>query len=192
MTQATQAPEKSSIVKEAAAALKRLHAKDPGLQQFLKDSHAYAVFPSVGKAALVIGGSYGRGVVFQKGEQIGFATIGQLTLGVQIGGDTFTELVVFESKEALERFKKGKTAFSASAAAVMVKAGAAAATDFEKGVAVFAYPLGGMLLEIAIGGQRFKFKPKLQESGSSQQSKKQSQGSQSQESQSQDEGEGSE
>src|SRR5688572_6245602 len=148
---------------QAQAALKRLQAKDPGLKQFLKDAYGYAVFPNVGKAALVLGGSYGRGVVFEQGEMIGYATIGQFTIGVQIGGDTFAELVVFKDEGALERFKQGKVRFAANASAVLVKAGAAATANYEKGVTVFAYASGGMLLELALGGQKFNFKKQGEE-----------------------------
>jgi len=144
---------------DAQATLKKLQAKDPGLKKLLEKAYGYAVFPAVGKANLVIGGAFGRGEVFEKGKKIGYATISLLTIGVQIGGDTFDEVVVFESREALERFKRGKTAFSANASAVLVKAGAASAKDFEKGAAVYVYPHGGMMLELGIGGQRFKFKP---------------------------------
>jgi len=154
---------KRTIHEDVQAALKRLNAKDPGLKQFLKKAHGYAVFPSVGKAALVIGGAYGRGEVYEQGKPIGYATIAQTTIGVQVGGDTFTELLVFESKESLDRFKRGRVAFAANASAVLVKAGAAGTADFEKGVAAFAYAQGGMLLEAAIGGQKFKFKPLDQE-----------------------------
>jgi hypothetical protein len=143
----------------ALATLQKLQAKDPGLKRLLDKAYGYAVFPAVGKANLVVGGSLGRGEVFEKGKRIGFATITQLTIGVQVGGDTFDELVVFESREALERFKRGKTAFAANASAVLVKAGAATAKNFEKGAAVYVYPHGGMMLELGIGGQRFKFKP---------------------------------
>jgi hypothetical protein len=82
-----------------------------------------------------------------------------LTLGVQVGGDTFSEIIIFQNKQALERFKQGKTAFAVSASAVLVKAGAAGAADFPQGVKVLAYSRGGMLLEAAIGAQKFKFKP---------------------------------
>lgn len=150
---------KTTIRDDASATLKRLEAKDPGLKQQLKKAYGYAVFPSVGKAALVVGGSYGRGAVFEKGKFIGHATISQLTLGVQIGGDTFSEIVIFESKPALDRFKQGAMAFAASASAVLVKAGATGAADFPKGVKALAYSRGGMLLEAAIGAQKFKFKP---------------------------------
>ena len=152
-------PTKTTIEDSAAASLKRLEEKDRGLKQMLKKAYGYAVFPSVGKAALVVGGSYGRGAVFEKGKFIGHATISQFTIGVQIGGDTFTELLVFQSKEALDLLKKGKMAFAANASAVLVKAGAAGTKDFTNGVAAYVYSRGGMLLEAVIGGQKFKYKP---------------------------------
>src|SRR5690242_2832265 len=101
----------------AAATLKRLETKDPGLKALLKKAYAYAVFPSVGKASLVVGGAYGKGAVFERGKFVGYATIGQTTIGVQIGGDTFAEIIVFENKESFERLKKGKMSFAADASA---------------------------------------------------------------------------
>lgn len=150
---------KRTIHDDVQAALSRLDAEDPGLKRILKKAYGYAVFPSVGKAALLIGGAWGRGEVYERGKPIGYATIAQTTIGVQIGGDTFTEVLVFESKESLDRFKRGRTAFAANASAVLVKAGAGGSADFEKGIAVYAYSEGGMLLEAAIGGQRFHFQP---------------------------------
>jgi hypothetical protein len=155
----------ATFEEEVQATIKRLEAKDPGLKQFLKKAYGYAVFPSVGKAALVVGGAYGKGLVFERGKMIGYATMGQFTLGVQLGGDTFSEVLVFESKESLDRFKKGRTAFAANASAVLVKAAAGGTADFEKGVAALAYTRGGMMLEMAIGGQKFKFKPAGEEEG---------------------------
>jgi hypothetical protein len=150
---------KRTIHDDVQAAIKRLDTVDPGLKRELKKAYGYAVFPAVGKAALVLGGAYGRGEVYERGKVVGYATIAQATLGVQVGGETFTEVLVFDSKEPLDRFKRGKTAFAANAAAVLVKAGAAGTADFENGVAAYAYSDGGMLLEAAIGGQRFHFQP---------------------------------
>src|SRR4051812_6947868 len=90
---------KSPLHKDVVATLKRLEKKDPGLRKFLDDAYGYVVFPSVGKAALVVGGAYGRGMVFEEGKPIGFATMGQMTIGVQIGGDTYSEVIAFESPE---------------------------------------------------------------------------------------------
>ena len=144
---------------EVQAVLKRLQAEDPGLKELLEKAHAYAVFPSVGKAAAVIGGAFGKGEVFERGGLIGYAGLAQLTLGVQVGGDTFSEIIAFENKQALGRFKEGRWAFAANASAVLVKAGAAASANYEKGAAVFVYSEGGMLLEAAIGTQKFFFRP---------------------------------
>jgi lipid-binding SYLF domain-containing protein len=144
---------------DVRAALARLDQRDPGLRKLLDDAYAYAVFPSVGKAGAVLGGAFGKGEVFQGGRLIGYAAVAQLTLGVQVGGDTFAQIIAFESKPALERFKRGKLAWAANASAVLVKAGAAATANYESGVAVFAYADGGMLLEAAIGGQKFFFRP---------------------------------
>jgi lipid-binding SYLF domain-containing protein len=143
-----------SLHEQVQATLERLFKQDPGLKGLIDRAHAYAVFPSVGKAAAVLGGAYGKGEVFRGDDLIGYAAVAQLTIGVQLGGDTFDELVVFDSKETLDRFKRGKTAFAANAAAVLVKAGAAASANFESGAAVFVYSEGGMMLEAAIGGQR--------------------------------------
>lgn len=148
----------SPIQKRVEATLTRLERKDPGLKKLLAKAHGYAVFPSVGKAALVVGGAYGRGAVFEKGKMIGHATLSQVTLGVQIGGDTFTEIVVFHDKGALDRFKRGQMAFAANASAVLVKAAAAGTSNFG-GVTAHAYSSGGMLLELSIGGQKFNFRP---------------------------------
>jgi hypothetical protein len=148
-----------TIQESAAATLKRLEENDRGLGNLLKKAYAYAVFPAVGKASLVVGGAYGRGAVFEKGKFIGYATLSQLTLGVQLGGDTFTEVLVFQNKEALDRLKKGKMAFAANASAVLVKAGKAAAKGFPNGVTALTYTRGGELLELSIGGQKFSFKP---------------------------------
>jgi lipid-binding SYLF domain-containing protein len=144
---------------EVQAVLKRLQAEDPGLKELLEKAHAYAVFPSVGKAAAVIGGAFGKGEVFERGSLIGYAGLAQLTLGVQVGGDTFSEIIAFENKQALGRFKEGRWTFAANASAVLVKAGAAASVNYEKGAAVFVYSEGGMLLEAAIGTQKFFFRP---------------------------------
>src|SRR5688572_10904222 len=148
-----------TLHEQVMATIKKLQAKDPGLKKPMKDAHGYVVFPSVGKAALVVGGAYGRGEVFEQGKMIGHATIGQLTLGVQIGGDTFSELIVFETEEPFERFKESRMKFAANASAVLVKAGAAATNNYEKGAQTFVYSDGGMLLELGIGGQKLRFKP---------------------------------
>ena len=144
---------------EVQAALRRLERRDPGLKSFLRRAHGYAVFPSVGKAAAVAGAAFGKGEVFEAGRLAGYAGIVQATIGVQLGGGTFTEIVAFESAQSLARFKRSPFTLAANASAVLVKAGAAASADYERGVAVFVHGKGGMMLEASAGGQKLKFVP---------------------------------
>jgi lipid-binding SYLF domain-containing protein len=148
-----------TVQPEAQAALRRMEKRDPGLKAFLKRSHAYVVFPSVGKAAAVVGGAFGKGVVFQAGELVGYAGIVQMTVGVELGGGTFSQIVAFENAQSFGRFKRSPLRLAANASAVMVKGGAAASADYEKGAAVFVHGQGGLMLEAAVGGQKFVFKP---------------------------------
>ena len=148
-----------TLHEESKATVRQMSEADPGLGELLAKAHAYAVFPSVGKATAVVGGAFGRGEVFQGDTLVGYAGLVQVTLGVQVGGQTFSEIVLFQDAAALDRFKAGRTAFAANASAVIVKAGAAASARYESGVAVFVAPEGGMMLEAAIGAQKFFFKP---------------------------------
>lgn len=152
----------ATIHEEVAAALNRLQEKHKDLKEKLQKAYGYAVFPSVGRAGVVLGGAYGQGEVFEGGKPVGFATMSQITVGVQVGGQTFTQILTFSNKKSFERFKKrGKLGFTANASAVMVKA-AATATNNVSDVEASAYSMGGMLLELSLGGSKFMFIPPLE------------------------------
>ncbi|MCE9673157.1 lipid-binding SYLF domain-containing protein [Myxococcus stipitatus] len=152
------AEQEKTLHEEAMATLGRLERKNPELKQALERARGFAVFPSMGRASLVLGGTYGHGEVFERGKPIGFATLSQMTIGVQVGGQTFSELIFFEDRNALEDFKGGKVAFAANASAVIIKAAASGTTNYAKCTA-HAYSRGGMLLEVSLGGQKFTFMP---------------------------------
>lgn len=143
-------------VQNSLAAMK---ADDPSLQAFLDKSYALAVFPSVGKAGLGVGGAYGRGEVWEQGKMIGYSDITQATIGLQAGGQAFTEVLVFENKNALDRFINNSYQPTAQATAVALKSGAAANAKYTDGVAIFTHIKGGLMAEAAVGGQRFRFTP---------------------------------
>lgn len=147
-----------ALHEEALATVDRLQRIHPDLTEQFEKSYGYAVFPSVGRASVAVGVSFGRGIVFERNQPIGTATITELTLGVQVGGQTFSELMFFPSKNELENLKRGEVAFAANASAVLVKAAASGTTDF-RGVIAKAYSLGGMLLELSLGGQKLSFSP---------------------------------
>lgn len=150
-------PNKDEKVQNTIQAFKK---KDPGLNRFFAEAYGYAVFPSVIKGgAFGFGGAYGKGQVFEKGMVIGDASVSQGSVGFQLGGQSYSEVVFFKDKEALVRFKSGNLKFAAQASAVAVTEGVAANAAYDNGVAVFSLPRKGLMVEAAIGGQRFVFKP---------------------------------
>lgn len=134
--------------------------KDSGIQGFLDQSVGYAVFPKVGKAGFIIGGSHGKGVVYEKGEMIGSASITAGQIGLVVGVESFSELVVFQTDEAFNRLKEGKFATGAQASAVAAKSGAAASSSFRNGIAVFITDQGGLMGDASVSAQKFSFEAK--------------------------------
>jgi lipid-binding SYLF domain-containing protein len=148
---------------ECQQAVSDLLRTDAGLQKFMNDSAGYAVFPNVGKGGLIVGGAHGKGCVYAKTNYIGQATMTQASIGAQVGGQTFAEVIFFETPAALEDFKSGKFEMSADVSAVAVKEGASAAANYKQGVAVFTLPKKGLMAQAAVGGQKFKFEPATME-----------------------------
>ncbi len=145
--------------REVDEAIYRLKARDPGLKLFFSKAYGYAVFPTVGKAGLGLGGAYGEGEVYRQGRFIGTSTLTQLTIGLQLGGQAYTEIIFFKDKRALDDFTSGNFEFNAQASAVAVTAGASADADYDNGVAIFTLPKGGLMYEASVGGQKFSYEP---------------------------------
>ena len=156
---AASSPSNDVLIADSRAALVRYAEADPGLNDWVNHAHGYAVFPSVGKGGLGIGGSFGRGIVFERGEPIGRTSLTQATVGWQIGVQNFSQVIFFQDEAALRTFQRGNFEFSAQATAVLATAGAAATTSYERGVAVFMMVRGGLMAEATIGGQKFEYEP---------------------------------
>jgi lipid-binding SYLF domain-containing protein len=152
--------DKQELVTEAATRMQQMNTEDPVVGALVKRGYGYSMFPKVGKGGLVVGGAYGRGVVYEQGRHIGYSDLTQGSVGLQAGGQSFSELLVFENKAALDRFKEGKLDFAADASAVVLKSGAAVNANFVNGVAVVVSPIGGAMLEASIGGQQFTYQQK--------------------------------
>ena len=151
---------KADIEKEAATALAAAKAADPTLGPVFNSSAGYAVFPTVGKAAAGVGGAYGKGVLYERGRAVGYTDLTQATVGMQLGGQTYTQIIAFETKEAVETFKQGNFRFAAQATAVALKSGVGANAQYKDGVAVFTMDETGLMGEAAVGGQKFSYQAK--------------------------------
>ena len=131
--------------------------KISSLKTYFKKARGYAVFPNVGKGGIGIGGARGKGEVFEKGKVIGSTSLTQVSIGFQLGGQAFSQIIFFKDKKSLERFTQGNFEFGASASAALISEGANASADYSDGVAVLTYSKGGLMYEASIGGQKFSY-----------------------------------
>lgn len=138
--------------------IKELQKIDPGLKNVFAKSVAWAVFPSIGKAGVGIGGASGNGRVYRKGTFIGTTTMTQVSIGLQFGGQVYGEIVFFQDDQTLEKFKKGKLELSANVSAIVIDTGVAGEAGFKDGTIVVVKPQKGLMYEATISGQKFTFK----------------------------------
>lgn len=143
-------------VKEA---MQMLNEKDSTFEEALNKAHSHVIFPNVGKGGFIIGGAGGEGLVYEGKKLIGTATLSQATIGAQIGGQTFIEVILFSDQIALRKFKEGRFEMSAGVSAVAAAEGVAGKADYENGMAVITMPKKGLMAEASVGGQKFKFTP---------------------------------
>jgi len=159
-TAPTTTTERDELTKKAMAERDEWNKIDPGMAELAKKSYGFAFFPEITKGGLVFGGGYGRGVVYEQGKPVGYADVTQGSFGLQAGGQTYSELIVFENKAAMERFKQNQVDFGANASAIIAKSGAASNARFVDGVAVFVKPITGAMAEASLAGQRVTYVPK--------------------------------
>ena len=149
-------------------AIQLFQKTDPKMQHLFQTAYGYVVFPSVGKGAAGIGAAAGRGLVFEQGKPVGEAEMTQVTVGAQLGGQSYAEVILFESQKALDEFKAGKTTLAAGLSAVAAADGASAEAKYEHGVLVYTMAKSGLMFQASVGGQHFKFTPSVASSPASQ------------------------
>jgi lipid-binding SYLF domain-containing protein len=137
--------------------IKNFKENDPGMQTWFREAHGYAVFPAVGKGGLGIGGVRGRGLVYEQGDLVGKSTLTAVTIGLQIGGQAFSEVIFFKDKTAFDDFTRGNFEFGGQVSAVALTAGASADLAYNAGVAVVTATKGGLMYEASVGGQKFTY-----------------------------------
>jgi lipid-binding SYLF domain-containing protein len=144
----------------ALATVTAFRTQDPGMADFFDQAHSYVVFPTVGKGGVGIGGAFGKGILFHNGEVVGEASLTQLTIGLQWGGQAYSEIIFMQTEADTERFVEGNYEVSAQASAVAATLGASRDVSYKGGVAIFTLAKGGLMYEASIGGQKFKFEAK--------------------------------
>ncbi len=127
------------------------------MQAWFREAYGYAVFPSVGKGGIGIGGSHGKGLVYEQRQLVGKTTLTEVTIGFQLGGQAFSEVIFFKDKTAFDDFTRENFEFGAQVSAVALTAGVSADLAYNGGVAVVTATKGGLMYEASVGGQKFSF-----------------------------------
>lgn len=154
--------------------------ESPVVNPFFGNSYGYAVFPTIGKGGIGIGGAHGGGKVYRGGKVTGTSKMTQVTIGFQLGGQAFSQIIFFEDERAYKEFTSGNFEFGAQASAVAITAGAQAKAStggstagattkgdagsqakvgYQKGMVIFTHAKGGLMYEASLGGQGFSFEP---------------------------------
>jgi lipid-binding SYLF domain-containing protein len=152
--------EGGTLLKRSQASRQEWNKVDPQFEAFAKKGYGYAFFPEITKGGLVVGGARGRGVVYEKGQHIGYADLTQMSAGFQAGLQDYSQLIVFENQAAMDKFKRNEFDFGANASAVYADKGAAMSAQFVDGVAVFVRPTRGAMAEASLAGQQITYLPK--------------------------------
>ncbi|HVC00842.1 MAG TPA: lipid-binding SYLF domain-containing protein [Steroidobacteraceae bacterium] len=136
------------------------------------------MFPTIGKGGLGIGAAHGSGNVYERGRRIGHVTMNQLSVGLQAGGEAYSEIIFFRDRRALDAFTSGKFEFSADVGAIAITASAnvsvattgtgagasigkkdaATAGQYTHGMAVFTIAKGGLMYNASVAGQKFSYR----------------------------------
>lgn len=156
---ATLAVEADRLNADVRAAVQTFRAANPRIGPLFSSAYGYAVFPSVGKGAIGVGGAEGQGEVYERGVLIGRAKLTQVTLGAQLGAQSYAEVIFFESPRALDEFRDGRTALSAGVSGAIAADGGGAEVKYQHGVLVYTVDRSGLMFEASIGGQHFAFRP---------------------------------
>lgn len=152
-----QSKEKDELIQKSKEAKQAFIETDAPMKSLFENAYGYVIFPSIGKGAAGIGGAKGNGVLFEKGKAVGTAKMVQVSVGLQLGGQSYREVIFFENKAAIDRFKQSKLEFAGQASAVAARSGASADVKYRDGVLVFTEEKEGLMLEASIGGQKFTY-----------------------------------
>lgn len=148
---------REELTKDAQGAKAEFVKTDSKMGNLFAKAYGYVILPNVGKGAIGVGGASGNGIVYERGKIVGTARMTQVSIGFQLGGQAYREVIFFEAKKDLDRFKENRVELSAQVSAVAAAAGASANAKYVDGVMVFTMQKGGLMYEASVGGQKFKY-----------------------------------
>lgn len=148
---------REQLTKDAQEAKAEFIKTDAKMGSLFAKAYGFVILPNVGKGAIGVGGATGNGIAYERGKIVGTARMTQVSIGFQLGGQAYREVIFFETKKDMDRFKENRVEFSAQVSAVAATAGASANAKYVDGVMVFTMQKGGLMYEASVGGQKFKY-----------------------------------
>jgi lipid-binding SYLF domain-containing protein len=159
-TKAPNAATQRNLEQQSTAALSEMEQRSPGITQMANDAAGYIILPNVGAGGYILaGGAFGRGILFERGTPTGYVELKQASVGPQLGGQTYAELIILRDQAALDRVKGGKFSVGGDVGVVVLTAGAAGGTQFNENTSVFVMPHGGLMAQLTVSGQKIDFRP---------------------------------
>lgn len=143
------------VSEKSQAAIAEMKKTNDKISKYFSSAYGYAVFPSIGKGGLGVGGATGNGTIYRGGAVVGDCKMSQLTVGFQAGGQSYSELIFFQDADAFNRFTGDKFEFAAQASAVAITEGGSIDVDYRDGILIFTHAKGGLMYEASVGGQKF-------------------------------------
>lgn len=148
------------LTADSKKVLDKMVQTNSGIESYHKSAYGYVVYPKVTKAGLILGGAGGKGIVYQNHAVVGSSSLKQASVGLQAGGQQYSEIIFFQNESAYNHFINGKLKFDAQVSAVAIKPGVSLDVAYVDGVAVFTQSIGGLMFEASVGGQHFTFEAK--------------------------------
>lgn len=151
--------EKQSLQTSARATLDAMIAQEPRIRTVIQNAPGYAVFPSIAQGGALIGGAYGRGILYEHGQPTGFVSLEQVSIGAQLGGQSFAELLVLHTPQDVAAVKSGDFTAGAQLGIVVLSASANARASFDPNASIFVMGHGGLMVDVSISGQKISYQP---------------------------------
>ena len=150
--------EKQSLQQSADATRAEMMARDPAIEHMTANAPAYAVFPSIAKGGVLVGGAYGKGILYEHGVPTGYVSLQQASIGAELGGQSFAELLILRNPYEITAVKDGTFTAGATAGIVVLGSGGAATASFDENTtSVIVLPHGGLMVDVSISGQQVKY-----------------------------------
>ncbi len=129
-----------------------------GADEVLARAEGVLVFPLIRKAGFGVGGEYGQGALRINGSTVAYYSTAAASIGLQIGGQSRRQIIVFLDQGALDKFRSSdgwEIGVDASVAVITVGAGGAIdTTQLNQPIVAFVFDNKGLMYNLSLEGSK--------------------------------------